>query len=146
MPGCPHLVLSDIRDNNGFIIRFSAYRFQDTCWIRILLVALNARATLVVFSFPTAHFIQPCTMVSRLDCLDKSHQGFLSICHNRHSSTFDLMHFRGIDIDVNEAGMWSKLAHLAGNTIVETQSDTDNQVGYSNSSIDMRRAMHPGHS
>ena len=46
---------------------------------------------------------------------------------------------------MNEAGMWSKLAHLAGDAVVETQPYTDDQIGCPYGTIDMRRAMHARH-
>ena len=69
MAGCPHLVLTDIGDNDGLIFCFRAYRFQDTRRIGILLVTLNARAALAVLSLPTTYFIDPCTMITLFDYL-----------------------------------------------------------------------------
>src|SRR6266487_153026 len=88
----PHLVLSNISDNDGIIVRLRTYGFQDACWIWTLLVALNARVTLVVFSLPAAYFTNPCAMVAWLDRLDKSRQGFPGISHDRHSRSFDFVH------------------------------------------------------
>ena len=145
MPGSPHLVLSYISYNDGLIFRFSPYGFQDTHWIWILLVTLNASTTLAVFGLPTAHFIDPCTIVTLFYYLDKPRQSFFGISHNRHCRTFHFVHLGGINIYVDETSMGCKLTRLASDTVVETQPNTDNEIGFSNCAIDMRGAMHPWH-
>ena len=55
------------------------------------------------------------------------------------------MHLRGINIYVDESSMGGKLTRLASYTIVETQPDTDDEIGYSNCMVDMGWTMHPWH-
>src|SRR5258706_4214127 len=49
----PHLVLPHIGDNNGLAMCFRTNSIQDAAWIRMLLVAFNARAALVIHGLPT---------------------------------------------------------------------------------------------
>ena len=141
----PHLVLPNVRDNNGLSIRFLAYRFQDGDGVGILLVALHTCKTLVVLSLPGPKFTNPGAVIARCNRFGERGQGCLRIGYNRHGSGFDLVHLRWVDIDVDEACMGSKFTCLACNAVIEAQPDANQQVGGADRAVDMRRAMHAGH-
>src|SRR2546421_7317432 len=141
----PHLVLSHIGDNNGLAMCFCTNSVQDAGGIGMLVVASDAGAALVIHGLPTTYFAEPCLVIAWLDCLHKGRQGSFGISHNRHGSYFDLVHLRGINVDVDKARTWGKFNHFAGDAIVEAQPHTDNQIRIADSAIDMGRPVHTWH-
>src|SRR5258708_3109329 len=143
--GRPNLVLPSIGDDNGLAMRFFANSIQDADGIRMLVIAFDARTALVIHRLPTTYLAEPCLVIAWFDCLDKGCQGSFGISHNRHGSYFDLVHLRGINVDVDKARTWGKFNHFAGDTIVEAQPHTDNQIRIADGAIDMGRPVHTWH-
>ena len=61
--------------------------------------------------------------------LDQRGQRCLRVGYDRHGGAFDFVHFRGVDIDMDEARVRREFAHLARHAIIEAQPDADDQVG-----------------
>src|ERR1700719_2410262 len=84
-------------------------------------------------------------MIASCYCIDQRGKGSFRIGHNRHGGAFDLVHFGGIDIDVDETRTRGTFAYLTCDAIIEAQPDTNDQVSLSDGAVDVRRAVHTGH-
>src|SRR6266566_431194 len=66
MAGCPHLVLSNVGDDDGLSTRFGANCIQDADGIGIFLVSFYAGKTLIIVGLPGAYFTDPRAVLARL--------------------------------------------------------------------------------
>ncbi len=46
---------------------------------------------------------------------------------------------------MDEARIGGELAHVAGNAVIEAQPDADDEIGFADGVVDIRRPMHAGH-
>src|SRR5579859_4737197 len=85
-------------------------------------------------------------MIARVYGIGQRGQGSLRVRYDGYGGAFDLVHFGGVDVDMDDTGARGKFAHLACHAIIETQPDADDQVSLSDGAVDLYGAVHTGHS
>src|SRR5437870_5242266 len=141
----PHLVLPHVGDDDGITVCFCTDRFQDGDWIGMYCVAWDSSNVVLILCLIVAYLADPRTVIAWLNGLNQSFQGSFSIGHNRYGCRFDLVHLRGVDINVDKACTRCELTRFPGDAVIEAQPHTDDQVGDTNGTVDMRGSMHPRH-
>src|SRR6266699_3962237 len=98
--GRPHLVLSNIGDDDSLATGFCADGVQDAGGVGILLVAFDVCNTLVILCLPGAQLAQPGAVVALLHGFSERRQASLRVGHDRYGGGFDLVHLCRININV----------------------------------------------
>src|SRR2546421_10047626 len=119
----PHLVLPNVGDNDRLSTSFCANSLQDGGWIRILLIALHCPCALGILSFPRTYFADPRPVFSRLNRCGQSSKSSFRIGDNWHSSDFDFVYLRSINVYMNNARFGGKFTDLASDAIIKTHAN-----------------------
>ncbi len=148
----PHLVLADTRDHDRAVGCAIAQLFQTELWLQRrtgFALVVGKRELLA----PPAHAAAPRANVGLLlprlqQVIDRLHDFFdheTAIAHNRHIWSTHFALLGRVDVNVNDLRVRSERRHLAGNSVVETRTERDEQVALLQRRDRGCRAVHAGH-
>lgn len=139
--GGPHLVLADVGGDDriaaGDLVEF----VDDLLHSQAALLAVGER----VFLFPAIDFFKPRAGIEPGDAfVDLDKCGF-GIADDFDVRVDHLVHFGGVDIDMDDFGVGAEFGGLANDSVVETGADVDQQVAAADGFIGVGGAVHAEH-
>ena len=81
----------------------------------------------------------------RLHRFDQLLQNFLDVRDNRQVNDLILIDFRWINVDVNNKSVLSKFRHFSSHSVIESDSDRQEQIGLIDGVIGVDASMHAKH-
>ena len=142
--GGPHLVLTDAYGNDRIPVLRLSRQFGDGMLLQNPIKRLVVLERIV--RLPVLQLVDPSfDPALRLDDLVEFGQGELHVAHNRNVSFLVLVQFGGIDIDMHDLGVRSKLCHFSRDPVIKTDPQGDQQIAIPHSPVRIHAAMHAEH-
>jgi len=150
--GRPHLVLPDVRSDDGLaagetidlihkVLRFD-FVFGAGAIVRMLILPpanpgppTGPGGCLLRFPFGREFLEDDVELL----------QNAPHVTHDRDIGNAILAHFGGIDIHMYDAGVTGERLQLAGDAVIETSAEGDEQIAFSHAHVGGVTAVHTGH-
>ena len=147
--GGKHLVLADIGSDIGIALGNLIQGFDDALRLDVLAVAVIGQAILrlpamdALPPFLQGFLIRP--IFTFVEHLAHFAEDLFGLADDRYINV-DILGDRGrIYVDMDDLGMWTKLAGVTGNPIVETRTDGKQHVAFMHAHVGLVGAMHAKH-
>ena len=98
------------------------------------------------FFLPLIYLTQPIFVVPLLHMRDDLREHSFQIADDANVYLDDLVQLRGVYLNVNLAGVWGESVNVAGDAVVESHPESQEQVSLLDCVVHASLAVHPHHS
>ena len=140
--GCPHLVLADICDIDGILIRHVSHDADDLARVQIGRRALDVAG----LRLPAHGQADPFAAVLLLDLREEGSQEFLDVCRDAEVYENVLIDLAGVDVHMDLLGSASESLRIEGDSVAETSAQSDQKICAVHGLVCGDAAVHAAHS
>src|SRR5579859_2073437 len=141
----PHLVLADVGDDDGLAIGFLPQIVDDVSGVEVAVVRKSLDVADGGIALEFADVAKPVAALAMFKAREKLLQDLAGVADQRGVHLHVFVDFGTINLDVNLAGVLGVGAEIAGDAIVKTHADSNEQVGFLDGMIDPCFSVHAHH-
>ena len=141
------MVLAYIGDEDGLIVGGFAHLANHFAHQQRSLGGMQCLVDdlVILLLFVGLEACNPRTVLCLIDIRNEVGKGLLAVAENGHIYLHVLVDFRGVDLEVNDLGLLGVCLEVAGHTIVETHTHSNQQVALIGHHIGTQVAVHTQH-
>ena len=141
----PHLMLTDVGDDDGFALGFLPKVVDDMGCVKVPTIRQTLNVAHRRVAFQLGDMVNPCRMIAGFDVWCEPFEYCAGIADEGGVNLHVLVDFGAVDLDVDLSGALRVSAQVAGDAIVKTHADGNEEVGFLDGVVDPGFAVHTHH-